>query len=202
MLNKLRSNKGFTLIELLIVVAIIGILAAVAIPQFSKYRIQGFNASANSDMRNVRTSQESLYAEWQHYGKTDNTAALPGPGGFGAGVLVTGPGVAATPNLITTNDSVGTARGIQIPVGNNVSAGASTDATGSSFTLVTKHLQGDTMYAGDSDSTANYKLTYNATGPLGKNAGTPMVMGDVIAPVASVDEFAAAAAIALGWKAI
>ena len=201
MLNKIRNRQGFTLIELLIVVAIIGILAAIAIPQFSKYRMQGFNASANSDMKNIRTSEESLYAEWQRYGRTA-AAALPGGGGYGAGALVTGPGLAATPNIITTFDSIGTARGIQIPVGSNVSAVATTDATGASYSLATKHLQGDTMYAGDSDSTANYKLTYNATGPLGKNAGTILVVGDAIAPVVSLDDYATAAAIALGWTAI
>ena len=59
--------KGFTLIELLVVVAIIGILAAVAIPQFSVYRIKGFNSAAMSDVRNLKTQIESLYADNQAY---------------------------------------------------------------------------------------------------------------------------------------
>ena len=201
MINKLRNKQGFTLIELLIVVAIIGILAAIAIPQFSKYRIQGFNASGNSDMRNIRTSEESLYAEWQRYGRTE-AAALPGAGGFGVGALVTGPGVAATPNIITVTDNVGTARGLAIPVGNNVNAVTTTSADpGAAFSVATKHLQGDTMFAGNSESTANYKLVYT-TAPLGKNAGTPLVAADAIAPVVGTDVFGTAAAIALGWKPI
>ncbi len=67
MLNKLRSKKGFTLIELLIVVAIIGILAAIAIPQFSAYRVKAYNSSASSDLRNVKTALESYFADNQFY---------------------------------------------------------------------------------------------------------------------------------------
>ena len=67
MLNKLRSNKGFTLIELLIVVAIIGILAAIAIPQFSSYRMKAYNSAALSDLKNTKTALESFYADNQIY---------------------------------------------------------------------------------------------------------------------------------------
>ena len=67
MLKKLRSSKGFTLIELLIVVAIIGILAAIAIPQFASYRTKSYNSAASSDIRNAKTSIEAFYADNQAY---------------------------------------------------------------------------------------------------------------------------------------
>jgi type IV pilus assembly protein PilA len=67
MLNKLRNKKGFTLIELLIVVAIIGILAAIAIPQFSAYRAKAYNSAAESDLRNLKTQMESFFADNQMY---------------------------------------------------------------------------------------------------------------------------------------
>jgi type II secretion system protein G len=68
MLNKFRKNqKGFTLIELLIVVAIIGILAAIAIPQFASYRQKAYNSAAQSDIKNWKTGMEAYMADNQSY---------------------------------------------------------------------------------------------------------------------------------------
>jgi len=68
MLKKFRkSEKGFTLIELLIVVAIIGILAAIAIPQFASYRQKAYNSAATSDLKNLKTGMEAYMADNQEY---------------------------------------------------------------------------------------------------------------------------------------
>lgn len=68
MLSKFRkSEKGFTLIELLIVVAIIGILAAIAIPQFASYRVRAFNTAAQTDLRNFKTTMEADFSDNAEY---------------------------------------------------------------------------------------------------------------------------------------
>jgi type IV pilus assembly protein PilA len=91
MLTKFTKNneKGFTLIELMIVIAIIGILAAIAIPQFSAYRQRSYNSSANADLRNAATAQEAYYVDWMTYTTTE--ARLIGTYGLftSAGVVFT-----------------------------------------------------------------------------------------------------------------
>lgn len=62
-----KGQKGFTLIELLIVVAIIGILAAIAIPQFAAYRKKAFDSAAVSDIKTMRTELEGYYTDNFHY---------------------------------------------------------------------------------------------------------------------------------------
>nr|MDP2496350.1 prepilin-type N-terminal cleavage/methylation domain-containing protein [Candidatus Palauibacterales bacterium] len=62
------DSDGFTLIELLIVVVIIGILAAIAIPQFSSTKESAYDASAKADLRNLMTSQEAYFSRASTYG--------------------------------------------------------------------------------------------------------------------------------------
>jgi prepilin-type N-terminal cleavage/methylation domain-containing protein len=61
------NRKGFTLIELLIVVVIIGILAAIAIPKFAATKDKAKLASARTDVRNLETAQEAYFSDWNVY---------------------------------------------------------------------------------------------------------------------------------------
>ncbi|MGD9900702.1 MAG: type IV pilin protein [Calditrichaceae bacterium] len=69
MLKKFRTSneKGFTLIELMIVVAIIGILAAIAIPNFMNYQCKAQQSEAKANLGNIRTAQEAYFAEHNLY---------------------------------------------------------------------------------------------------------------------------------------
>ena len=75
----MRNKKGFTLIELLIVVVIIGILAAIAIPKFAATKDKAKLASIKTDLRNMMTAQEAYFSDYATYG---SFAQLQGASNF------------------------------------------------------------------------------------------------------------------------
>ncbi len=113
----MRRNKGFTLIELLIVVVIIGILAAIAIPKFANTKEKAYIAAMKSDLRNLVTAQEAYYG--------DNTTYTTNLGTYymmSAGVTVTiGTATGAGWSASATHN--GTTKTCQIFYGTAVIAG-------------------------------------------------------------------------------
>src|SRR5882724_1773321 len=74
----MRHRKGFTLIELLIVVVIIGILAAIAIPKFANTKEKAVLAGMKSDLRNLVTAQEAFFSDNQTYAPAIGAAQAAG----------------------------------------------------------------------------------------------------------------------------
>ncbi len=98
------NRKGFTLIELLIVVVIIGILAAIAIPKFANTKQKAIVASMKSDLRNLVTAQEAFFSDNNDYaGSTDPTAQTNGTGGAGKVTFVPSTGNVLTLTYINAS---------------------------------------------------------------------------------------------------
>jgi len=91
------NRKGFTLIELLIVVVIIGILAAIAIPKFANTKEKAYLATMKSDLRNLITAEEAYFSD-----NTAYTSAIP-VANYTVSSGVTGPTVTVTANGFTAS---------------------------------------------------------------------------------------------------
>ena len=93
-----RTRKGFTLIELLIVVVIIGILAAIAIPKFANTKEKAYLASMKSDLRNLVSAQEAHFSDFNAYAgaigavQANGTAAFVPSAGVSLAITLAAPG--------------------------------------------------------------------------------------------------------------
>jgi type II secretion system protein G len=101
------NRKGFTLIELLIVVVIIGILAAIAIPKFAATKDKAKLASVKSDLRNLMTAEESYFSDYSQYTSSLSTSVFAVSTGntYSAAVVGTSGYTASVSNSSITSGS-------------------------------------------------------------------------------------------------
>src|SRR3990172_6581475 len=176
----LRKKEGFTLIELLIVVAIIAILAAIAIPQFSAYRQRGYNTAATSDLRTLRTSSEAMMADFNDYGVSRIAADNPPQH----------TGEEATSTVYLVAGATTSIPGITVKLSPSVSAILNTDACNATtvkntlHNIVTVHSAGSNYYGAVSDGTGVYRKGVTTTAPAALSTVSTSVATGLFADLA------------------
>ena len=121
----MRDKKGFTLIELLIVVVIIGILAAIAIPKFSATREKAYFAAMKSDLKNLASQQEIYYSDAYSYTTVTTDLSFTSSSGVTASSAATSSGWSAS----VIHAALGTTEGCVIYYGTAASPSGPTTTT-------------------------------------------------------------------------
>ena len=121
----MRDKKGFTLIELLIVVVIIGILAAIAIPKFSATREKAYFAAMKSDLKNLASQQEIYYADAYSYTTVTSDLSFTSSSGVTVASAATSSGWSAS----VIHAALGTTEGCVIYYGTAASPAGPTTTT-------------------------------------------------------------------------
>ncbi len=157
----LRKKEGFTLIELLIVVAIIAILAAIAIPQFSAYRQRGYNTAATSDLRTMRTSEEAMMADFNDYGTSQLTNIAP-PQHTGVEATIQ---VFLVAGATTSIPSLSVMLSPSVSVIANTDAGNATTGKNTLHNMAAVHSAGSNYYGVVSNGTGVYRKGITTAAP-------------------------------------
>jgi len=114
----LRNREGFTLIELLIVVVIIGILAAIALPKFGQTRTRAYYTTMTADLTNMRQEQEMYYQTTGNFNYASTVTALGYAPSNGVNLTVTGADNLAWA-ATATHDALSGSEGCAIWYGDN-----------------------------------------------------------------------------------